>query len=158
MRTLFKIFTVALLSCAASAQTTFRLQLKTHTVYIVPMANGMDRHLASRLTSTGTVWVLLDPAGADAVITDRVDEGFWAWSNAVFKPGHEGPVPRLTDDRLGGGGSTAAANRGTLFLVDPRNGVVLWSIYQPPANTSPNALDQAAARVATNLKKHLDAK
>ena len=146
-----------MLSCVASGQT-FRLQLKTHTVYIVPMANGMDRYLASRLTSTGAVWVLLDPAGADAVITDRVDEGFWAWSNAVFKPGHEGPVPRLTDDRPGGGPSTAAASRGTLFLVDPRTGIVLWSIYQPPANTSPNALDQAAARVAINLKKHLDAK
>src|SRR5215469_15026607 len=97
MRTLFKIFAVALLSSMASGQT-FRLQLKTRTVYIVPMANGLDRYLASRLTSTGTVWVLLAPAGADAVITDRVDEGFWEWSSAVYKPGHEGPVPRLTDD------------------------------------------------------------
>ena len=156
MSTLFRILAAAVLSCVASGQT-FRLQLKTHTVYIVPMANGMDRYLASRLTSTGAVWVLLDPAGADAVITDRVDEGFWAWSNAVFKPGREGPVPRLTEDRPGGG-PAATANRGTLFLVDPRTGIVLWSIYQPPANTSPNALDQAAARVAINLKKHLDAK
>ena len=157
MKTVFKILAIALLSCIASGQT-FRLQLKTKTVYIVPMANGLDRYLASRLTSTGTVWVLLDPAGADAVVTDRVDEGFWAWSNAVFKPGHQGPVPRLTDDHPGGSGPAGSSNRGTLFLVDPRTGIVLWSIYQPPANASPNAMDQAAARVASTLKKHLDAK
>jgi len=157
MKGALKILALGLLSCLASAQT-FRLQLKTRTVYIVPMANGLDRYLASRLTSTGTVWVLLEPANADAVITDRVDERFWAWSNAIFKPGHQGPVPKLTEDHPDAGGPTGSSNRGTLFLVDPRTGIVLWSIYQPPANTSPNALDQAAARAAVTLKKHLEAK
>jgi hypothetical protein len=45
-----------------------------------------------------------------------------------------------------------------VFLVDPRNGVVLWSIYEPTPDTSPNALDQAAVRVAMNLKKSLNVK
>jgi hypothetical protein len=47
---------------------------------------------------------------------------------------------------------------GTVFLVDPRNGVVLWSMYEPIPDTSPKALDQAAAHVAINLKKSLNAK
>jgi len=132
MRTLFKILAAALLSCAASAQTTFRLQLKTHTVYIVPMANGMDRHLASRLTSTGTVWVLLDPAGADAVITDRVDEGFWAWSNAVFKPGHEGPVPRLTDIALGAADLRQRQIEEHCFWWIPETGLCSGRSTSPP--------------------------
>jgi hypothetical protein len=48
--------------------------------------------------------------------------------------------------------------RGTVFLVDPRNGVVLWSHYEPAAYSSPNSLDEAAERIAANLKKSLNPK
>lgn len=137
----------------------FHLQLKARTVYIVPMANGLDRHLASRLTSSGAVRVVLVPESADAVFTDRVDEAFWIWSNARYKLAVDPSNAALGDDdrfkyerpRMGG-------YRGTVFLVDPRNGVVLWSIYEPIPDTSPNALDQAAAHVAISLKKSLNAK
>jgi hypothetical protein len=136
-----------------------RLQLKTRTVYIVPMANGLDRHLASRLTSSGVVRVVLVPESADAVFTDRVDEAFWIWSNARYKLSVDPSNAALGDDdrfryeppRMGG-------YRGTVFLVDPRNGVVLWSMYEPTPDTSPKALDQAAVHVAINLKKSLNAK
>ena len=145
--------------CSILSGGEFHLQLKTRTVYIVPMANGLDRHLASRLTSSGAVWIVLDPENADAVLTDRVDEAFWAWSNARYKPAGKASSAALNDDdrsryerpRMGG-------YRGTVFLVDPRNGVVLWSIYEPTPDTSPNSLDQAAVRVATNLKKRLNVK
>jgi hypothetical protein len=152
------IATIALL-CSVLCGGEFHLQLKTRTVYIIPMANGLDRHLASRLTSSGVVWVVLDPENADAVLTDRVDEAFWAWSNARYKTAGKPSNAVLNDeDRSRFERPRAGGYRGTIFLVDPRNGVVLWSIYEPTPDTSPNALDQAAVHVAVNLKKSLNAK
>jgi len=150
---------VIALFCSILSGGEFHLQLKTRTVFIVPMAHGLDRHLASRLTSSGVVWVVLNPENADAVLTDRVDEAFWTWSNAHYNPANKPSNAALNDDdrsrferpRVGG-------YRGTVFLVDPRNGVVLWSIYEPTQETSPNALDQAAVHVAINLKKSLNPK
>jgi hypothetical protein len=152
------VLVIALL-CSAVSGRDFHLQLKTRRVYIVSMANGLDRHLASRLTSSGVVSVVLDPKNADAVLTDRVDESFWAWSNAHYRPANGAQIAALSDydpsryerPRIGG-------YRGTVFLVDPRAGTVLWSIYEPTPNMSANALDQAAVHVAVGLKKSLNAK
>jgi hypothetical protein len=145
--------------CSILSGGEFLFQLKTRTVYIVPMANGLDRHLASRLTSAGAVRIVLDPENADAVLTDRVDEAFWAWSNARYKrPGKASSAAFNDDDRSRYERPRLGGYRGTVFLVDPRNGVVLWSIYEPTPDTSPNALDQAAVRVAINLKKRLNVK
>ena len=151
------ILAIALL-CSALSGREFHLQLKTRTVYILPMANGLDRHLASRLTSSGAVWVVLDPENADAVLTDKVDEAFWAWSNARYKTAAKSNAALNDDDRSKYERARTGGYRGTVFLVDPRNGVVLWSIYEPTTDTSPNALDQAAVHVAVNLKKSLNAK
>ena len=46
------------------------------TVYLLPMANGLDQYLASRLTSESVFQVVTDPKKADAVLTDHVGEGF----------------------------------------------------------------------------------
>jgi hypothetical protein len=146
---------IALL-CSTAFGEEFRLQIKTRTVYIVPMANGLDRYLASRLTSSGAVWVVLEPSNADAVITDRVDQTFWDWSNAQYRSGSKTPVPLPSVDVKAA--SKPAPPQGTVFLVDPRTSIVLWSIYQPAPDSSPGALDQTAGRVANDLKKHLYAK
>ena len=159
MKTPLTLLIITILLCPNLFGGDFHLQLKTRTVYIVPMANGLDRHLASRLTSSGVVWVVLDPGNADAVLTDRVDEAFWGWANARYKSASKSPNAILSDEdrsryerpRIGG-------YRGTVFLVDPRAGLVLWSTYEPTPDTSANALDQAAVHVATSLKKSLTAK
>jgi hypothetical protein len=153
------IIVMIVLLCPPLGGGEFHLQLKTRTVYIIPMANGLDRHLASRLTSSAVVWVVLDPENADAVLTDRVDQAFWAWSNAHYKSaGKPSNAAPNDEDRSRYERPRAGGYRGTIFLIDPRNGVVLWSIYEPTPDTSPNALDQAAVRVAVNLKKSLNAK
>lgn len=158
MKTSSIVLPIVLL-CSVLFAGEFHLQLKTRTVYIIPMANGLDRHLASRLTSSGVVWVVLEPENADAVLTDRVDEAFWAWSNARYKStGKPSNTALNDDDRSRYERPRTGGYRGTVFLVDPRNGVVLWSIYEPTPDTSPNALDQAAVHVAVNLKKSLNAK
>jgi hypothetical protein len=152
------LLTMALLCFTVSAGD-FQLQLKTRTVYIVPMANGLNSHIASRLTSSGVVRVVLEPESAEAVLTDRVDEAFWAWSTMHYKAaGKNSNVALRDDDRFRFEHLSIGPYRGTLFLVDPRNGLILWSVYEPTPNTASNALDLAAAHIAASLKKSLVSK
>ncbi|MGB7759341.1 MAG: hypothetical protein WBL61_05900 [Bryobacteraceae bacterium] len=47
-----------------------------HSVYLLPMARGMDQYLANRLTNEHVFHVVTDPKLADAIITDHISEGF----------------------------------------------------------------------------------
>jgi hypothetical protein len=155
MRILSTFLVMALLSFTVSAGD-FQLRLKTRTVYIVPMANGLNSHIASRLTISGVVRVVLEPESAEAVLTDRVDEGFWAWSTVHYKAaGKNSSVALYDDDPLSFKHMSTGPYRGTLFLVDPRNGLIMWSMYEPTPNTTSNALDLAATHIAASLKKSL---
>src|SRR5262249_11731487 len=123
------------------------------TVYILQMSNALDQHLASRLSNIRALWVVLDPASADAVLTDSVDAAFWTWMQRTYPPGNGG----LLADTARSGGLThdvppGGNHRGTVFLVDPRKRVVLWSAYELAKNASPTELDHAASRIANQLK------
>jgi len=158
MRILSTFLTVAVLCFTVSAGD-FQLRLKTRTVYIAPMAHGLNSHIANRLTSSGVVWVVLEPESAEAVLTDRVDETFWAWSSMHYKPtGKNSSIALHDDDPLRFQHLSVGPYRGTLFLVDPRNGLILWSTYEPTPNTTSNALDLAATHIAASLKKSLISK
>ncbi len=45
---------------------------KVNTVYILPMAHGLDQHIANRLTRDRVVEVVTDASHADALLTDRL--------------------------------------------------------------------------------------
>lgn len=45
---------------------------RVNTVYILPMAHGLDQHIANRLTREHVVEVVADSARADALLTDRL--------------------------------------------------------------------------------------
>ena len=45
---------------------------KVTTVYILPMAHGLDQHIANRLTREHVVEVVADAVRADALLTDRL--------------------------------------------------------------------------------------
>ena len=45
---------------------------KVNTLYILPMAHGLDQHIANRLTREHMVEVVADSARADALLTDRL--------------------------------------------------------------------------------------
>jgi hypothetical protein len=47
-----------------------------HSVYLMPMARGLDQYLANRLTNEHVFKVVTDPKLADAVFTDRLTGGF----------------------------------------------------------------------------------
>ena len=147
------------LFCYALFCADFRVLSRVHTVYVVGMSNGLDQYLSNRLSSTGVVWIVLDPARADAIFTDRLDETFWSWLNARYPLQSKAPPPAHGDDlraRDFVGGSSRI--RGNLFLVDPKSRLVLWSCYDQAKNTSADELDHVAMRVTKRLKVSLGKK
>jgi hypothetical protein len=144
-----RIFFVALAAALALAGQQLHISPRYQTVYILPMTSSLDQHLASRLTSAHVVWVVLEPASADAVLTDSMDEGFWTWLERTY-PSSAAASNRASALRTGD--PQPPKQRGTVFLVDPRTKVVLWSVYALPKNSSPAEVDRAAVRIATQLK------
>ncbi len=45
--------------------------------------------------------------------------------------------------------------RGTVFLVDPRSRLVIWSMYAPPKSSSAGEMDRTATRIADRLHRDL---
>jgi hypothetical protein len=128
-----------------------RLSPRFRTVYILAMSNALDQHIASRLSSTRVLWVVLDPASADAVLTDSLDDAFWTWMQRAYPLTNvsstaEHPRASVHDTPPGG------PFRGTVFLVDPRQRLVLWSAYEMPRNDTPPELDRAASRITNQLR------
>jgi hypothetical protein len=131
------------------------LSPRFRTVYVVSMDNALDQHLATRLTSGRVLWVVLDPASADAVLTDNVDQNFWNWLERTY-PGPSGAPPSASGNNAGAphrvSNVSAPVYRGTIFLVDPRRRLVLWSTYELPKNSSPSEMDRSATRITNQLK------
>ena len=63
-----------------------------HSVYLLPMARGMDQYLANRLTNERIFHVVTDPKLADAIFTDHLGEGFQA-ELEDFSPTPKPPEP-----------------------------------------------------------------
>jgi hypothetical protein len=96
------------------------------------------------------LWVVLDPASADAVLTDSLDRAFWKWLERTYpQSGSAGTERGAKADH---DEPPAGAPNGTIFLVDPRQRVVLWSTYAPAKNTSAAQIDHTASRIANELK------
>jgi hypothetical protein len=79
---------VGALACAADLA-------GVHSVYLLPMARGMDQYLANQLTSGHVFQVVTDPKLADAVLTDHVTEGFQAQLEQ-FSPTPKPPAAEKT--------------------------------------------------------------
>jgi hypothetical protein len=151
-----KAFALAALLTGAALAVNPQL-LTVHTVYLLPMAGGMDQFLAGRLTSRGVVQVVADPQRADAILTDHLGEAFETRMNELYAPpkkdtkdsgsyNFEAPHPPM---------STFGRGRGAFFLVDRKSRSVLWSIYQRPNGTRPSDLEHTADHIAQNLANNL---
>jgi hypothetical protein len=130
-----------------------RLSPKFNTVYILEMSNGLDQHLANRLTGERVLWVVLEPLRADAILTESLDQPFWTWLARTY------PSPPGASAPPGGHGSPArrdplsnSRQPGMVFLVDPRAKVVLWSAWERPRGPSPDELEHSAERITNHLK------
>jgi hypothetical protein len=135
------------LLCGLATGDQSRLSPRFQTVFVLSMANSLDQHLASRLTSSHVLWVVLQPSSADAVLTDTLDTEFWEWLDRTF------PAPAgVNRDAYRGTYPTSGRHRGTVFLIDPRKRLVLWSTYELPRNSSPGELDRSASRITNQLR------
>lgn len=84
--------------------------LQVKNVYMMPMHFGLDQYLANELVRTGAVRVVIDPAKADAVFTDRLGDALEQRLNAMYPtPAKEEPKP-ATDEKKP---ADAAANAAT---------------------------------------------
>jgi hypothetical protein len=143
--------------CALSA---FAQQAPGHRVYVMPMAGGLDQHIADWLTREHVMAVVTDPGMADVVLTDRLGEAFEQKLTQIHPPKTE-KTDTKNDSAGNGGGPHAAFRstvaRGTLFLVDVNTRHVLWSDHEKPPAASDASLNRAAEQIAKKLQKSLSA-
>jgi hypothetical protein len=125
-------------------------------VYLMPMAAGLDQHLANQLARSGFT-VVVDPKQATAVWTERIDKAFFESLNELFPPA-QAEKARKKDESLEGGDKPPARGvwgrtRGTIFLVDVATRRVLWSTFLPIEDTSPQGLHRVAQEIVKRVKK-----
>lgn len=66
--------------------------LQVKTVYLLPMHFGFDQYLANEISRLGIVRVVIDPAQADAVLTDRLGDALEQKLNEIMpRPGAATP-------------------------------------------------------------------
>ena len=124
------------------------------TVYMLPMANGLDQYLALRLTSEGVLQVVTDPKKADAIFTDgigaRLEESFATLFDAAKKDKNDkvGEV-----DFAHPAMRPLSGSRGVIFLVDRNTRDVVWSTYEKPKSSQPEDINRAAAKIVDRLAK-----
>lgn len=120
------------------------------------MSGGLDQFVATRLTREGVFRVVTDPKSAQAILVDRLGEGFEQRMVELYKEGVDTPKDAKKDERPQH--TTFGRGRGTVFLVDVRSREVIWSAYEKPKNTTPDELHRAAGRIVSRLKKDFTAK
>jgi hypothetical protein len=123
------------------------------TVYLLPMANGLDQYVANRLAASGVFHVTTDPKKADAIFTDKLGEAFEQRLDSLLLPPVEKPSKdSKVEERAAPRVSSFSRSKGTVFLVDTATRAVLWSVYEPPKSTTPAELDRTAQRIVGALK------
>ena len=137
-----------------------------HNIYLLPMGSSLDQYLATRLTQSGLFQVVTDPQKADAIFTDKIGEGFEQKMEALYPP-PEKLAAKDEDDkdkdkdpmgkpyqRFG----SFSKGRGTVYIVDRQSRNVVWSIYWPVRNTSPDDVNRRADQIVERLRRDLKGK
>jgi hypothetical protein len=124
------------------------------TVYMLPMANGLDQFLAIRLTRGALLQVVTDPQKADAVFTDRIGAGFEQTLDGLYL---DKTKDKDDKDKMGGDTPKPATSlsraRGAVFLVDRKTRNVVWSDYARPKSSQPDEMNHLADRIVSKLEK-----
>ena len=117
------------------------------TVYILPMAAGLDQYLAQALTRDHVLQVVADPKTAEVVMTDSIGQGFEQKMKEILPAD-----PKKSDDSGTHAAFRSTKARGTIFLVDAKSRQVLWSNYQkPPSENSDRSLNREADQIVKKL-------
>lgn len=168
-----RIFLSPILACAAWAAEGLG---QVQSVYVLPMASGLDQYLAQRLTRDAVFPVVTDPKLADAVFTDQIGTAFerrladlYPATAPESKPAEEKSKAdldadeRVLTEQLKREGefrpvSTFHRGKGNLFLVDVKTKRVIWSIYEPSKNFRGSELEKTCGRISVQLRKDLGRK
>ena len=158
-----KLFSVIGLACACAIGATNPQLGKVQSVYILPMANGMDQFLANQLTNSSVFQVVADPQKADAIVTDRLGETFEDKMKELYPPPKPAEAEGKEKEEQSGAlftpppmQSSFARGRGNFFVVDRQSRNVLWSTYERPKNSTPVELTKTATKVVRHLKQALE--
>lgn len=117
------------------------------SVYIFPMAGGLDQYLAQWLTRDHVMQVVTDAKLADTVLTDRLGDAF-EQKLAEIHPKDDKKTDTATPNVF-----RAGRARGTVFLVDPKSRRVIWSDYERvPGSNSNDSLNRQAERIAKKME------
>lgn len=136
------------------------------TVYLLPMSAGLDQYLAVRLTSTGAFQVVTDPQQADAVFTDRIGSNFeQILKDTYAAKSSEKSADAKSDGKLDDQNNVAkptmqplSRGKGSLFLVDRKTHVVLWSMFAKPKSSQAEDMNELATHIAAQIGKDRKAK
>lgn len=153
---LSSVLTLLLTTAAANPQLA-----DVKAVYFLPMGAGLDQYMAIRLTEKQLFRVVTDPNLADAVFTDRIGEGLEDRLAELYpdrapkKPEGEDGEKDKNDWATQKPVRSASFSRGkgTIFLVNRRNGDVLWSLYSPSKTNQPKDLHKNAASITNKLEE-----
>jgi hypothetical protein len=146
-----------------------------HTVYVLPMGNGVDQFLANQLTVQGVYQVTTDATKADAFLSDRVGRAFDDQVEDVLpappKKDEEAKKREAKKDEKKADGAlpefpeTApvvskgfARSKGNYYLVSRETRAVLWSTFARPKDLRAESLDGVAQKVVGRLKRDLTEK
>jgi hypothetical protein len=131
--------------------------LGVKTVYVLPMAGGLDQYLALLLTSEGVLQVVTDPQKADAILTDGIGARFEQNLTELYgAPVDKDKPDKDKDDKTGFGQPTMqplSRSRGVVFLVNRTSRDVLWSTFERPKSTQPEDLKHTAEKIVDRLAK-----
>jgi hypothetical protein len=155
-----------LLVCCAAALSGADLG-NVHTVYVLPMAHGLEQYLANVLTADHVFVIVTDPKMADAVLTDHVGTGLQEKLDTMLAPPPPEPKEGDKDEAKGSlaeplnklsnpaDSSSVGRSRGTVFIVGTKTRQVLWSVYDLPKDASSKELDRIASDIVSRLRKDM---
>jgi hypothetical protein len=119
------------------------------SVYILPMAGGLDQYLAERLAQEHVMQVVADSKLADTVMTDHLNEAF-ADTLAKLHPRKDETASEETQHTFHSG-----SNKGTIFLVDAKSREVIWSDYEKPRRNQSSHMSREAERIVKKMQAAL---
>jgi hypothetical protein len=140
-----------------------------HTVYVLPMAHGLEQYLANALTNEHVFVIVTDPKKADAVLTDHVGAALQEKLDVMLAPPPPKPDPKTGDKDEPKGSiaeplnkmanpatsSSVGSSKGMVFLVDTKGREVVWSVYDLPKDSTSKELDRIASAIVSRLKKDM---
>ena len=161
-------FVLLLLAIGAAAISSVDLG-NVHSVYVLPMAHGLDQYLASTLTTQHVFVIVSDPKMADAVLTEHVNAALQQKLDTLLAPPPPKTDAKADKDESPKGtllepankidnpadNSSVGRSKGTIFLIGTKSRQVLWSTYDLPKDSSSKELDRIAFAIVSRLMKDM---